>query len=121
LPCPGASFGASAAQLELATLGLTFPQYSVLSVAVAQSGLSGAELVRDTMLTPQTTNEIIPLLAAADLLERRPDERDKRLRRIDVTPAGRKLVAEARPVVHAVEQRGVRRQLHREHALALFT
>jgi hypothetical protein len=67
----------TAAQAELATLELTFPQYSVLSVADAEPGLSGAELARDTMLTPQTTNEIITLLVAADLLERRPDARDR--------------------------------------------
>jgi DNA-binding MarR family transcriptional regulator len=95
----------AAAQTELATLGLTFPQYSVLSVADAEPGLSGAELARDSMLTAQTTNEIITLLVAARLLERRPDTRDKRLRRIEVTAAGRKLIAKARPVVHEVEAR----------------
>ena len=52
----------AAAQADLAPLGLTFPQYSVLSVADAEPGLSGAELARDSMLTPQTTNEIISLL-----------------------------------------------------------
>jgi DNA-binding MarR family transcriptional regulator len=95
----------SAAQTELAALGLTFPQYSVLSVADAEPGLSGAELARDSMLTPQTTNEIITLLVGADLLQRRPDKRDKRLRRLHPTAAGRKLVARARPVVHGVEER----------------
>jgi DNA-binding MarR family transcriptional regulator len=95
----------AAAQTELAALGLTFPQYSVLSVADAEPGMSGAELARDSMLTPQTTNEIISLLVGADLLERRPDKRDKRLRRLHPTPAGRKLIARARPVVHGVEER----------------
>lgn len=94
-----------AAQAELAGIGLTFPQYSVLSVADAEPGLSGAELARDSMLTPQTTNEIITLLVGAELLERRPDKRDKRLRRLHPTPAGRKLVARARPLVHGVEER----------------
>ena len=36
---------------------------------------------------------------------RRPDKRDKRLRRLEVTAAGRKLVARARPIVHRVEAR----------------
>jgi DNA-binding MarR family transcriptional regulator len=94
-----------AAQAELVPLGLTLPQYSILSVADAEPGLSGAELARDSMLTPQTTNEIITLLIKADLLERRPDARDKRLRRMFVTATGRDLVVRARPVVHAVEQR----------------
>jgi DNA-binding MarR family transcriptional regulator len=95
----------AAAQAELGSLGLTLPQYSILSVADAEPGLSGAELARDSMLTPQTTNEIITLLVKADLLERRPDARDKRLRRMFVTTAGRDLVARARPVVHVVERR----------------
>jgi DNA-binding MarR family transcriptional regulator len=95
----------AAAQTELGPLGLTVPQYSILSVADAEPGLSGAELARDSMLTPQTTNEIVTLLVAADLLERRPDAHDKRLRRMFVTAAGRDLVVRARPVVHAVERR----------------
>jgi DNA-binding MarR family transcriptional regulator len=93
----------AAAQTELATLGLTFPQYSVLSVADAEPGLSGAELARDSMLTAQTTNEIITLLVKAGVLVRRPDKRDKRLRRIEVTASGRQLVARARPLVHEIE------------------
>ena len=95
----------AAAQADLAPLGLTFPQYSVLSVADAEPGLSGAELARDSMLTPQTANEIISLLAAAGLLERRPDAGDRRLRRMAVTEAGLDLLSRARPAVHAVEQR----------------
>jgi DNA-binding MarR family transcriptional regulator len=95
----------AAAQAELGPLGVTLPQYSVLSVAGAEPGLSGAELARDCMLTPQTVNEIISLLAAADLLERRPDAKDKRLRRMFVTEAGRDLLSRARPAVHAVERR----------------
>jgi DNA-binding MarR family transcriptional regulator len=95
----------AAAQAELAALGLTLPQYSVLSVAGAEPGLSGAELARDSMLTPQTTNEIIALLMKAKLLERRPDARDRRVRRLIVTEAGQELLARARPAVHAVERR----------------
>jgi DNA-binding MarR family transcriptional regulator len=95
----------AAAQAELAALGLTLPQYSVLSVAGAEPGLSGAELARDSMLTPQTTNEIIALLVKAKLLERRPDARDRRVRRMIVTEAGQELLARARPAVHAVERR----------------
>ena len=95
----------AAAQAELGPLALTLPQYSVLTVADAEPGLSGAELARDSMLTPQTTNEIIALLVKANLLERRPDARDRRVRRLIVTEAGQELLARARPAVHAVERR----------------
>src|SRR5262249_5335728 len=95
----------AAAQSELGPLGLTLPQYSVLTVADAEPGLSGAGLARDSMLTPQTTNEIIALLVAAGLLERRPAARDRRLRRMFVPGAGRDLLSRARPAVNAVERR----------------
>ena len=95
----------AAVQSGLGPLGLTLPQYSVLSVADAEPGLSGAELARDSMLTPQTTNEIISLLVPAGLLERRQDDGDRRLRRMFVTGAGRDLLSRARPAVHAVERR----------------
>ena len=95
----------AAAQSDLGPVGLTLPQYSVLSVADAEPGLSGAELARECMLTPQTTNEIISLLVPAGLLERRQDDGDRRLRRMFVTEAGRGLLSRARPAVHAVERR----------------
>ena len=91
----------------LAEIGITAAQYSVLSVADAEPGLSGAELARDTMLTPQSVNAIVVLLERAGLLERRPDARDQRLRRIYVSQAGREVLAVARPAVGAVEQRMV--------------
>ncbi len=75
--------------------GLTPPQYSVLSVAAAQPGLSGAELARDCMLTPQAASEIISRLAATGLLERRPGAGDRRLRLMVVTEAGRDLLSRA--------------------------
>src|SRR5262249_62336747 len=90
----------AAAQSELGPLGLTLPQYSVLSVADAEPGLSGAELARDSMLTPQTTNEIISLLVAAGLLERRPDASDRRLPRVSITRGGRGPLDRARPAAH---------------------
>jgi DNA-binding MarR family transcriptional regulator len=93
------------AQTELAAVGLTLPQYSVLSVASVRPGLSGAELARDSMLTPQTTNEIISLLAKAALVEFRADTRDRRLRRVMVTETGHDLLDRARPIVYGVEQR----------------
>jgi DNA-binding MarR family transcriptional regulator len=91
----------------LAETGITAAQYSVLSVADAEPGLSGAELARDTMLTPQSVNAIVVHLERAGLLERRADARDQRLRRIYVSQAGHEVLAAARPAVWAVEERMV--------------
>ncbi|HEU5265421.1 MAG TPA: MarR family winged helix-turn-helix transcriptional regulator [Jatrophihabitans sp.] len=95
----------AAAQASLEPLGLTLPQYSVLSVAHALPGSSGAELARESMVTAQTANEIITTLVDAGLLARRADSRDRRLRRLEVTPAGRTLLSRARRAVYAVEHR----------------
>src|SRR5450755_1447901 len=91
----------------LAELGITAAQYSVLSVADAEPGLSGAELARDTMLTPQSVNAIVVHLERGGLLERCADARDQRLRRIYVSQSGREVLAAARPAVWAVEERMV--------------
>ena len=90
----------------LAEMGITAAQYSVLSVADAEPGLSGAELARDTMLTPQSVNAIVVHLRGG-LLERRADARDQRLRRIYVSKVGREVLAVARPAVWAVEDQMV--------------
>jgi hypothetical protein len=58
--------------------------------------LSGAELARDAMLTPQSVNAIVVHLERAGLLERRPDGRDHRLRRIYVSQAGRQAPCQRR-------------------------
>ncbi len=101
---------------ELRALGITAPQYAVLSVADAEPGLSGVDLATDSMLTAQSTNEIVLLLERAGLLERRQDDRDRRLRRIHVTDAGRAVLARARPAVHAVEDRMTARLTDRQRA-----
>ncbi len=78
--------------------------------------LSGAELARDTMLTPQSVNAIVIHLERSGLLERRPDTRDQRLRRIYVSQRGRDVLALARPAVWAVEQRMVASMTEDEQA-----
>src|SRR5262249_57124921 len=94
LPQANQAFRA-AAQSELGPLVLTLPQYSVLTVADAEPGLSGAGLARDSMLTPQTTNEIISLLVAAGPLGRRADASDRRLRGALGPPRGKHPLARA--------------------------
>ena len=48
----------------LADLGVTPPQFVVLTMLRAYPGLSGADLARVAMLTPQTTGVIIRNLDA---------------------------------------------------------
>jgi DNA-binding MarR family transcriptional regulator len=89
----------------LRDLGLTTPQFSVLSVLDVEPGLSGAELARVSMLRPQTVNSIVLALERNGHVNRVPDPRDARVRQAELTGAGRRLLAEARTQVDEVERR----------------
>lgn len=86
-------------------LGITSPQYSVLSMIELVPGSSGVQIADQMMLTPQTVNGILLALDRAGLVERRPDLGDKRALLAYLTDAGRELTATARTRVSAVEER----------------
>lgn len=89
----------------LRDLGLTTPQFSVLSVLEVEPGLSGANLARASMLTAQTMNGILVALERAGHIERTPDPRDRRVLQARLTDPGRALLSDARVRVAAVERR----------------
>jgi DNA-binding MarR family transcriptional regulator len=89
----------------LRDLGITTPQYSVLSVLEIEPGLSGAELARTSMLTPQTTNGILVALERAGHIVRTPTTRDGRVLQARLTDTGRALLDRARERVAEVERR----------------
>lgn len=91
----------------LRDVGITAAQFQVLGVIRAEPGLSGAALARDSMLTPQSTNEIVVALERAGLLERFPDPSDRRTRRIRLTARGERAIAAGSERVHALEDRMV--------------
>src|SRR5688500_12689243 len=69
--------------------GVTVPQFSVLTMIDAYPGVSGAELARLTLLTPQTINLIVKNLERDDLIVKTPDDVHGRLIRIATTAKGR--------------------------------
>jgi DNA-binding MarR family transcriptional regulator len=94
-----------AIDVALRGLGLTTPQFSVLSVLEVEPGLSGADLARASMLTAQTMNGILVALERAGHIERTPSPRDHRVLQVRLTDSGRALVHDARVRVAAVERR----------------
>jgi DNA-binding MarR family transcriptional regulator len=92
---------------ELSPLGLTGPQYSALNVIARSRGLSGTELARASMLTQQTTNEILLALARQRLIKRRPRAGNRRVLEVDATDRGRRIVGQARRIVYRIERRMV--------------
>lgn len=87
----------------LADLGVTPPQFAVLTMVKAYPGQSNADIARIALLTPQTTNVIIANLERAGHVERRPHEVHGRILRIDPTPSGQALLDACRSRVQAAE------------------
>ena len=88
----------------LADLGLTLPQFSVLTMLVAYPGASGADLARLSLLTPQTVSVIVANLERGGAIERHPHAVHGRIRQIEVTAAGKHLLVRCRSKVKAVEE-----------------
>src|ERR1700754_2643539 len=85
----------TAMERELRDLNITASQYSLLSVLGNQPGLSVTELAGDSMLTQQTTSEIVRVLIREGLVASTPHENDRRARRIDLTGRGAVVLREA--------------------------
>jgi DNA-binding MarR family transcriptional regulator len=94
-----------AGDAALAETGLTLPQYGVLSWLVIQGPLSGAELARLSMQTPQTLDLVIKNLARVGLVARTPDPVHGRILRVSLTDEGRRRAAAAKRRIDAIEDR----------------
>lgn len=87
----------------LADLEVTLPQFSVLTMLAAYPGASGADLARLSLLTPQTMSVIVANLERGGAIVRRPHAVHGRIQQIEVTQAGRQLLAQCRTRVKPVE------------------
>lgn len=84
-------------------LGLTMQQYTALSVLARRSPLSNAQLADRSLVSPQAANEMVKLMERKGLVERCPDPHHGRIIQIDMTPEGRRLLAECDEAVIALE------------------
>ena len=69
--------------------GLTFARMEALLVIRTQEGLSQTELADRLMIETPTMNRTLDGLVRDGFVERRPDEEDKRIRRIWLTDSAR--------------------------------
>jgi DNA-binding MarR family transcriptional regulator len=90
---------------KLADKELTAPQYVALTTLEEEPGLSNAEMARLCFVTPQTMLRIIENLEKARLVARSPHPTHGRVRQIELTARGRKLVSECHDRVLAMEER----------------
>lgn len=109
--------------------GVTAAQAGLLNRLAEHPGLSGAELARRALTSPQASHLALEVLERRGLVERRPDPHHGRIVRSYLTEHGRRLAtasisaavqgeAELLAVLDADEQETLRRLLKRllEHA-----
>ncbi|MEZ4700108.1 MAG: MarR family transcriptional regulator [Rhodothermales bacterium] len=82
-----------------AGIDITPEQWIVLSNLYEKDGPTQKDLAGHSFKHAATLSRIVDLLGRRGLLERRPDDADKRSYRIYLTDAGRVLVEQAFPVV----------------------
>jgi DNA-binding MarR family transcriptional regulator len=90
---------------SLADLGVTPPQFAVLTMLLAYPGLSGADLARVALLTPQTVGVIIRNLERDGAIRKTPHPVHGRLLQWSLTRRGRTLLDKCRRPVRALERR----------------
>lgn len=93
-----------ALERAFAPLNVTVPQFSVLTMIDAYPGVSGADLARLTLLTPQTINLIVKNLERDGLIVKTPDDVHGRVIRIETTAKGRALRTRCRTRADAFEK-----------------
>jgi DNA-binding MarR family transcriptional regulator len=76
----------------LLEVNLTMSQLKVMITIARLGGTSGQELARRTGVSLATLTGIVDRLVAQDLVVRREDPRDRRVRRLELTPTGTDLV-----------------------------
>lgn len=87
----------------LKPLGITRAQWWVLAFLSRRDGMTQTALAGDLDLTKVAVGGLLDRMETAGFVERRPDERDARARRVFLTRAGQKLVSTIRASVDTVE------------------
>lgn len=88
----------------MAGVGVTPPQFLVLTMTNAYPGVSNADLARLCALTPQTVNLVVRNLERDGALARRPHPVHGRIRQIELTAAGRALLSKCRRHARAADR-----------------
>ncbi len=93
----------SAKSRALKATGLTVPQYAALLMLAQKPGISGAELARLCLVTPQTMASVLTNLERKGLVHREPSVVHSQVLVSKLTPAGRGLLRRADRLAVSVE------------------
>jgi MarR family transcriptional regulator for hemolysin len=77
---------------EVRRMGMTRAQWAVLARIERNEGLKQSEIAEILEIQPITLTRLVDRLAENGLIERRPDEHDRRAWRLYLTPAAKPLV-----------------------------
>ena len=86
-------------------LGLTYPQYLVLSALWEADGLTIGAIGTRLALEPSTITPLVKRLELADLVERQRSAQDERQVHVRLTAAGRELRARTRCLAETLGER----------------
>jgi DNA-binding MarR family transcriptional regulator len=88
----------------LAELGVTHPQFVVMTMLAAYPGHSNAELARIALLTPQTVSVIVANLERAGLVSRQAHAVHGRIQHLVLTAQGQAVLTRAKRRIEGVER-----------------
>jgi DNA-binding MarR family transcriptional regulator len=92
------------AEAALTPFRLTPTQFLLLYRLQESTGVSSAELARTLGVRPQSIVDLIGPLEREGLIKRREDPEHRRILRITLTAAGKRLLAQAIPVARQLEE-----------------
>lgn len=84
-------------------IGITRPQWQVLSVLARHEGVNQGGLADLLEVEPITVCRMVDRLQEAELVERRPDPADRRSWRLHLTDRGQAIIAQLRPLVEVIQ------------------
>jgi DNA-binding MarR family transcriptional regulator len=89
---------------SLKPLGITRSQWWILAFLSRRDGMTQTALAADLDLTKVAIGGLLDRMESSQFIERRPDQRDGRIKRVYLTSAGTKFVSTIRNSVQQVEQ-----------------
>ena len=82
---------------------LSVPEWQVLSVLARSGDLCATDVARQAAMDKVKVSRAVRSLIERKLVRRAEDRRDRRVRRLAITPVGRRIQAGTMPLVHALE------------------
>jgi DNA-binding MarR family transcriptional regulator len=88
---------------RIAHLGFTPDQFTVMRTLLENDGLTQRQLAQAMSSDPNTVAALLERMEAAQLIERRPHEKDRRAHRLALTKAGRRKYLKGRALAIAMQ------------------